>query len=69
MTQTALLLLALAPTAGVVQPSQTQVQQEEPTVVLPDVEHNRRGQRCTLWKCSRRGQRCTLWKCSRRGQR
>jgi hypothetical protein len=38
MTQTALLLLALAPTAGVVQPSQTQVQQEEPTVVLPDVE-------------------------------
>ncbi|MFA4937762.1 TonB-dependent receptor plug domain-containing protein [Brevundimonas sp.] len=38
MTQTALLLLALAPTAGVVQPAQPQVQQEEPTTVLPDVE-------------------------------
>lgn len=50
MTQTALLLLALAPAAGVVQPvqaqtieaqpveAQAQVQQEEPTVVLPDVE-------------------------------
>lgn len=38
MTQTALLLLALAPSAAVVEPAQPQVQQEEPTVVLPDVE-------------------------------
>lgn len=38
MTQTALLLLALAPSAAAVEPAQPQVQQEEPTVVLPDVE-------------------------------
>ena len=38
MTQIALMLLALAPTAGVAQTTAAQTPQEESTVVLPDVE-------------------------------
>ena len=38
MTQIALMLLALAPTAGVAQTTAAQTPQEEPTTVLPEIE-------------------------------
>ncbi|WP_425982021.1 TonB-dependent receptor plug domain-containing protein [Brevundimonas sp. TWP1-2-1b1] len=38
MTQIALMLLALAPTAGVTQTTPAQTPQEDPTVVLPEIE-------------------------------
>lgn len=38
MTQIALMLLALAPTAGVAQTTPAQTPQEDPTVVLPEIE-------------------------------